>query len=175
MRLPKALALGLMLAACDEATVITHVDRMPHMVISDLWQMQDSRGIPVEIHGAPFARIPDRAIAEALRAPAAAGQGIQFYSAPVGAWQGGHAWRLVLHFQPQGGPNAQRDCQLTEEARTNKRPEGGFTVMASFCKEGEWQAHGFLKALTIEDGDLEAFANMMQALMAEIFREAKDI
>ncbi|MEM1159602.1 MAG: hypothetical protein AAGJ28_01595 [Pseudomonadota bacterium] len=174
MRIARALTLGLLVAACDEPTVISLVDRVPNMKVEDLWQMQDSRGIPVEIHGSPFNRISDREIAEALRAPAAAGDGIKFYSAPAGNWQGGHAWRLVLHFQPQGGPNSTYDCSLTEEARTNARPEGGFTVHATFCKEDLWQAHGYLQALKIEENDMEAFADMMQALLFEIFREAPD-
>ncbi|MEM7188417.1 MAG: hypothetical protein AAF439_02285 [Pseudomonadota bacterium] len=173
-RIAGLLALGLILTGCDEPTIISDVDKQPHMKIADFWQMQDTRGIPVEIHGSPFHRVADQALADALRPPAAAGDGIKFYSATPGSWQGGHAWRLVLHFQPQGGPNAPYDCKLVEEARTNERPEQGFTVHATFCKEDIWQAHGFMKALKIEDGNLAAFGDMMQALMAEIFRDPPD-
>ena len=35
-------ALGL--AACDETTTITHVDRLPDFVLSELWKIQDDRG-----------------------------------------------------------------------------------------------------------------------------------
>ena len=42
------------------------------------------------------------------------------------------------------------------------------------CRFAAWQAHGFLRALEIEDGDMDAFANMMRQLMLAIFHEQKD-
>ena len=150
----------LLVAACDEPTVITHVDKRSHMRLNDLWTIQDARGVPVEVHGAPFAHVSDRQIAEAIR--------------PPGSWQAGHPWRLVLHFNPQGAPNAQADCRRLAEARTNPAPAGRFTVNASFCNGPDWQARGFLQALEVEDGDLAAFADMMRQLMLAIFHEEKD-
>ena len=164
----------LLLAACDEPTVITHVDKRSHMRLNDLWTIQDARGVPVEVHGAPFAHVSDREIAEAIRPPGGSAQEVRFYATPPGSWQAGHPWRLVLHFNPQGAPNAQADCRRLAEARTNPAPAGRFTVNASFCNGPEWQARGFLQALEVEDGDLAAFAEMMRELMLAIFHEEKD-
>ena len=174
MRKALAVALALAPAACDEAeTVISHVGRRGDVVLDTLWTMQDSRGIPVEVHGSPFAHVSDRELVEALRPPAAASQ-VVFYPRPPGGWVTGHPTRLVLHFNQQGPPNAVADCQRGEEARTNPPPEDGFTVNASFCAGTDWLAHGYLEALAIEDGDVEAFGDAMAQLMLAMFREEKD-
>lgn len=170
------LALGLALAAfgCDEAeTVITHVDRRGGFTVDQLWTIQDPRGIPVEVHGSPFSHVSDRELVEALRPPAAASQ-VQFYPRPPGGWVGGHPSRLVLHFNPQGAPNAVADCQRGEEARTGRQPERGFTVNVSFCEGADWLAHGYLEALAVEDGDLRSFGDVMAQLMLAMFHEEKD-
>ena len=174
VRSPAVLLLAALLAGCDEPTVITHVGKLGHMRLNDLWTMQDARGLPVEIHGAPFAGISDRGVAEAIRPPGGSAQEVRFYAAPPGGWRGGHPWRLVLHFNPQGAPNAPADCRLAAEARTNPPPAGRFAVNATFCNGEQWQAHGFLQALEVEEGDMEAFADMMRQLMLAIFHEEKD-
>jgi hypothetical protein len=168
------LAAALLVAGCDDPTVITHVGKLPHMRMTDLWAMQDARGLPVEIHGAPFAHVSDRGIAEAIRAPGGSAQEVRFYAVPPGSWQGGNPWRLVLHFNAQGAPNARADCRLLAEARTNQPPPGRFTVNASFCNGPDWQAHGFLQALEIGDGDMAALSDMLGQLMLAIFHEEKD-
>ncbi|MEO1492734.1 MAG: hypothetical protein AAFV19_11330 [Pseudomonadota bacterium] len=174
MRLFRLVLPLVLLAGCDEPTIISHVDKLAHMSKDDLWTMQDGRGIPVEIHGSPFNRITDREVAEVLRPPGGASQEVRFYATPVGSWTGGHPWRIVLHFNPQGAPNSFSDCQLTREARTNARPEDGFTVNVSFCKDDQWQAHGYLQVLKIEDGDTDALGNTLQQVMLAIFREEPD-
>jgi hypothetical protein len=168
------LAAALLLGGCDDPTVITHVDKLSHMRMNDLWTMQDARGLPVEIHGAPFANVGDREIAGALRPPAGSAQEVRFHAVPPGSWQGGHPWRLVLHFNARGAPNARADCRLLAEAPTDPPPPGSFTVNASFCNGPDWQAHGFLRALEVEDGDMAAFADMMRQLMLAIFHEEKN-
>lgn len=164
----------LMLTACDDPTIISHVDRRPHMAMSDLWAMQDGRGIPVEIHGSPFRNVTDADLAGALRPPARAGQSTQFYARPVGSWQGGHAWRLVLHFNPRGGPNAYQDCRRSVEADTDEAPAESYSVNLSFCKDNDWQAHGYMRVLDAKAGELEPFSTHMQALMLAIFAENAD-
>jgi hypothetical protein len=164
----------LLLAGCDEPTIISHVGKMPHMRVEELWTMQTARGIPVEIHGSPFAHVSDREIAEAVRPPAGSAQEVTFYATPPGTWKDGHPWRLVLHFNPQGAPNAPQDCRRVSEARTNPPADGSFTVNAVFCNAERWQAHGYLQALEVEDGDLAAFSEMMRQLLQAIFREEKD-
>ena len=166
-----AVAAAILVSGCDDATVISHVDKMPNMKLDDLWTMQDGRGIPVEIHGQPFRTGSDLTLAEALRPPAGVAEGVKFYSAPVGTWKGGHAWRLVLHFNPRGGPNAYEDCKRDAEAVTNELPAEGYSVNVSFCKADEWQAHGFLKVLKGDGSDTQAYSDAMATLMSAIFQD----
>ncbi len=170
----RILALAALVGGCDDPTVISHVDRLDGVEIDDLWTMQDSRGIPVEIHGAPFAHTTDRDLAAALRPPVTSAGELTFYAAAVGSWKGGHPWRVVLHFNPQGPPNAHADCRLEAEARTARLPETGFTVNASICRGAEWQAHGYLSVAEIEGGDLDAFGQHMRSLMLAIFGVEQD-
>ena len=174
MRVLKALVLMLALGSCDEATVITHVDKLSHMQLDDLWAMQSEGGIPVEIHGNPFSGVDKAALAAALRAPAAADK-VRFRHVPIGEHTGNHGWRLVLHFNGLGPPNSQADCRLGAEAQTGPRPDEGFTVNLTFCKGTDWQAHGFLRSLKPRDGDLENFRDVMQQLMVVIFAENADV
>ena len=166
-----ALAMVLPLANCDEPTVISHVDRRPDITMDQLWVMQDSRGIPVEIHGRPFRVSTDQELAEAIRPPGSVAQGVKFYSAPVGSWKGGHGYRLVLHFNPNGAPNSSRDCQRDEEAETGDRPESGYSVNLTFCKEDAWQATAFLKVLKSEERDFEAYADAIGTTFLAIFQD----
>ena len=168
-----ALALCLALASCDEATVITHVDKLRHMTLKDLWTMQSEGGIPVEIHGNPFRSVDKPELAEAMRAPSAA-HAVRFRHLPFGHDPGNHGWRLVLHFNGLGPPNGPSDCKATGEIETDAPQVEGFTVNATFCKGSEWQARGFLKALKTRDGDLDAYRDAMQQLLSAIFAENAD-
>ena len=173
MRVLKALALVLALGSCDEATVITHVDKLSHMALDDLWTMQSDGAVPVEVHGNPFSSVDKAALASALRAPAAADK-VRFRHLPFGEHAGNHGWRLVLHFNGLGPPNSQADCRLSAEAETGPRPDEGFTVNATFCKGTDWQAHGFMRSLKTADGDLDSLRDTMQQLMLAIFAENAD-
>ena len=169
-----SLALALVLVACDDAeTLISHVDRRGGFGSRDLWAVQDARGIPVEVHGSPFRSVSDLEVVEALRPLGGAAQDVTYYPRPPGGWVEGHPWRLVLHFNPQGAPNAVEDCQRVAEARTDAATGGGFDVTASFCHGEEWQAQGYLQA-RLEEGDFEAFGDAMAQLMLAIFREEPD-
>ncbi|MEM9063622.1 MAG: hypothetical protein AAGD13_24455 [Pseudomonadota bacterium] len=162
---------ALALAGCDEPTVISDVDRLPHMTLKDLWTMQDGRGIPVEIHGKPYRVATHRDLADAIRPPDGSAQGVTFYATPVGSWTEGHAWRMVMHFNPSGPPNAYQDCKRDSEAVTAERPETGYSVNVSFCKEDEWQAHGYLQVLKSTEGDYESYTDAIATLLSAIFRE----
>lgn len=175
MRKPWALCALLALAACDEPTIITHVDRLKHMEQSDLIAMQDGRGIPVEFHGLPFRDGAPARLAAAMRPPSGSAQGVRFYAVEPGQGHGGHGWRLVLHFNPQGGtPNSVEDCRRSAVAGTAGVPVQGFSVNATFCQGDEWQAHGYMKVLEIADGDEDAFSRVMKQLFLAILPKNTD-
>lgn len=174
MRARDVLAVALLLAACDRATIISHVDRRGDFGADDLWTIQGPRGIPVEVHGAPFPHVTDREIVAALRPPGGSAQEVAFYTTPPGSWVHGRAWRLVLHFNPIGAPNSVKDCERVAEARTEPPTGGGFTLNATFCNGPDWAAQGYLQAPAIDDGDFEAFSDMIAQLMLAIFHEEKD-
>jgi len=174
-RVTRFCALGLvgLLAACDEPWIISHVDRLSHVSINDLWTAQGSDGIPVEIHGTPFKGASADRLAEVLRAPSAA-SGVTFISVPVGSYNRDHGWRMVMHFNPIGAPNSQVDCKRSTPAQTAPQPTEGYSVNVSFCDGSDWQAHGFMKVLSAEPGDLQTYAQRMQALFSEVFREEQN-
>ena len=173
LRQALVIAMLLPLAACDEEpATITLADRRSDLVADDLWKLQDARGIPVEIHGAPFRRVSDADLAGAMKVPAQIQQDISFYATPTGG--AGHAWRIVLHFNPQGPPNASRDCSFNQETPTNALPDRGFAMHFVICQRDDWKAHAFLEVRDIEDGDLAAFQRHIQNVISEIFREEKD-
>jgi len=176
MRLPILAALGLaaVLAACDDGTVITHVDKLPHMKETDLVTMQEGGAILVEIHGAPWKGATDDELAPALKPPAGGAQEVRFRAVPPGQWVQGRGHRLVLHFNPIGAPNSVHDCRATAELQTGAPKETGFTVNASFCTQDNWVAHGFLQATKTEAGDWGEYTRVMQNLFLAIFREEKD-
>ncbi|MFK7944086.1 MAG: hypothetical protein AB8B85_14395 [Paracoccaceae bacterium] len=173
----RAILLGLLLglSACDEPTIITHVDKLSHMEQSDLFVMQDANGIPVVFHGLPFRETSAETLASAMQPPSGSAQSVRFYASPPETQHGGHGWRLVLHFNPQGGiPNSQQDCRRTGAADTAGLPTQGFSVNATFCKGTEWQAHGFMKVLQIQNGDTKAFTRVMKQLLLAIFPKNTD-
>ena len=165
-----ALCALIALAGCGDAEPeITLVERKKQFVVDQLWTWKDSRGLPVEIHGTPFTRTSDHALATALLQPNRETGDLSFYAAPTGSWTRGHSSRLVLHFNPQGDPDPYNDCKLRSEASTNPRPETGLTVHVTFCRQDKWLAHANLVAPNIADGDLKAFGEIMQKLMLKIF------
>jgi hypothetical protein len=175
-RLLAALA-PLCFAACDDGTVISHVDKLPHMQIGDLVTMQEEGGLLIEIHGTPWPNVTDAELADHLRPPAGAAQEVKFRSVPPGQWvnNGGRGHRLVLHFNPTGAPNSAHDCMATAEIRTRApSADGGFTVNASFCTKDQWVAHGYLEAPKVPPGDWAEYTRVMQNLFLAIFRETKE-
>lgn len=170
---PRALIpLLCLLAACDEPTVITHVDKLSHMSQDDLRLMQGPDGIPVEMHGQPFRDATPEELAAALRPPASGPQEIRFHAVAPGTTAG---WRLVLHFNPKGNiPNAVHDCRLGAETETAGILPKGFSVNATFCKGADWQAHGFLRVLETGDTPTETLSRSLRQLFTAMFRKNTD-
>lgn len=164
------MALMGLLAACDDGTVITHVDKLVSIEIRDLVAMQQGGGIRTEIHGTPFAGVSAEDLAAALRPPARASQATRWRSVPVGSVD--HGYRMILHFNPDGPPNAFKDCRRTEPARTAAPQEVGFSVNMTFCKGDQWEAHGFLRARKTQGGDMQDYTRVMKTLMNNIFTAA---
>lgn len=167
-----AAALLALVAACDAPTVITHVFRLPNIRESDLVAMQGPGGIPVEIHGRPWAGADPAELAGAMTGPAGAAA-IRFKARPV-TGPTAHGARVVLHFTPVGAPSGPADCARTAEAATGTPPAKGFAVNMTFCRGAEVEAQGFLRALETEPGDYAAFSTAMRQLLLVVFREEKD-
>jgi hypothetical protein len=177
MRLFRLMPLALLaLAGCDdERTIITHTNRVVAISLSDLPALQQGGGVPVEIHGTPFAGVGADELASALKPPPGRSQSTRFRAIPPGhGGPGFHGDRMVLHFNAQGAPNGPQDCARTGEARTGAPRERGFTVMLTFCKGDKWQAMGFLEALDTAPGDIEAYRNAIQQLLLAIFADGTD-
>ncbi|MEM7506374.1 MAG: hypothetical protein AAF415_06485 [Pseudomonadota bacterium] len=160
----------LLLMACDDGTVISHVDKAASIELSDLVAMQVGGGIRTEIHGTPFERTTSDDLTRFLRPPSGASQATKWRDVPVGSVD--HGYRMVLHFNPSGPPNAFEDCRRKRPAITLPPMDVGFTVNMTFCKGEEWEAHGFLKATKTEARDFQDYTRVMRALMNNIFTSA---
>jgi len=170
----RILALALPIAACDDGTVITHVDKLSHVSAGDLVVMQEADGLRVEVHGIPWKGATDDELASRLKAPSGQAQEVRFTAVPPGQWVNGRGHRLVLHFNPNGPPNSQHDCRATAEMRTGVPTEVGFTVNATFCTQDQWIAHGYLQATKTEPGDWAEYTRVMEALFLNILAQPKD-
>ncbi|MEM9044628.1 MAG: hypothetical protein AAGC81_08015 [Pseudomonadota bacterium] len=158
------------LAACDEATVITHVDRDTSIDGSDLIAMQSGGGIPTVVLGKAFQGASSDELIAGLQPPAGGSQEIAWREiSPEGPR---HRTWMVLHFNPLGPPNPAADCRLTDEIPTGQPRSEGFEVTMSFCKDNRAEAHGHLKALKVQSGDFDAYSNVMRQLLNAIFAEA---
>lgn len=173
-RLPLAALLAGLLVACDDGTVISHVDKLSHVRAVDLVTMQEVDGLLVEVHGLPWKGATDAELAEALRPPAGSAQEVRFRAVPTGQWVNGRGHRMVLHFNPIGAPNSAHDCKATAELSTRPPAEEGFTVNLTFCTKDQWIAHGYLQATKVKAGDWQEYTRVMQALLTNIFREEKN-
>ena len=170
----RALTVSLLalLLACDDATVITHVFKLPNIRERDLFAMQTHGGIATEVHGLPFPGATPEAVAEAMQGPQGAAA-VRFRAQEIVGPEF-HGSRMVLHFNPLGAPNGPADCALTGPARTGEPTEKGFTVNMTFCRGQEVEAQGYLQAPEVAAGDHDAFARVMRQLLNVVFREEPD-
>ncbi|MEL6477696.1 MAG: hypothetical protein AAFR17_10250 [Pseudomonadota bacterium] len=159
-----------LLAACDDGTVISHVDKDHNIEAGDLVAMQQGGGIPTEVHGTPFQRASAEDLTRFLRPPAGGAQGIRWRAVKVGARP--HGYRMVLHFNPSGPPNAADDCKRFRPAITERPQEVGFTVNLSICNGERAEAHGFLQARKTQAGDYQDYTRVMRVLMNSILSKA---
>lgn len=165
------LVFAVLLAGCDDPTVITHVYRDPSIHENDLVAMQSHGGIPVEMHGVPWQGASKAELAEAMTGPAGAAR-IRFRAQDI-VGPSFHGSRMVLHFNPPV-PNGAADCALTSESTGGEPPDRGFAVNMTICRDTRVEAQGYLKALETSPGDVEAFARAMRQLLTVVFREEKD-
>ena len=157
-------ALASLLAACDDGTKITRVDRRGGFVRSWLVFAAEG-GLPVEMHGRPFPGVTDREVAARLRFPPGTLRGFRFRAM---APEETAARRLVLVFNRADAPNALRDCARLGPVPTSEPAEVGFTAQATFCTESHMMATGFLEARKTPADDPKAFTLAMQRLFREM-------
>ncbi|MEM7669956.1 MAG: hypothetical protein AAF317_12570, partial [Pseudomonadota bacterium] len=158
------------LAACDDGTVITHVDKDTSIELSDLVAMQSHGGIATEVHGTPFEGTASDELVNALRPPASAAQATRWRMVDIGSVD--HGPRMVLHFNPSGPPNSFADCRRTGPAETEPPRGVGFSVNMTFCRGTRAEAHGFLQSRKTANADFEDYRRVMKLLMRNIFSDA---
>ena len=157
-------------AGCDDATV-SGTERRTFLKAAGVLELQETSGLLVEVHGAPWpGAVPEQA-ASTLRMPDGGGKEVRFRFIAPGQWIVGDGQRLVLHFNPIGAPDSNADCQATEEFKTAPPPKTGFTVNATFCNKGEWLIHGFLKARVVAQDDWFGYTWVMRKLLGTLFPE----
>ncbi|HUS53190.1 MAG TPA: hypothetical protein VMY41_04190 [Thermohalobaculum sp.] len=157
-------------AACDDVSV-SGTERRTFLYSSDLLAMQEASGVLVEIHGAPWPGATPEQIASTLRMPDGSGQAVRFRDIAPGQWIIGDGDRLVLHFNPTGAPDSVADCRAKEAIVTEPPAKKGFTVNATFCKQGEWLSHAFLKARAVSQDDWLSYTFAMRELLGKMFPE----
>ena len=157
-------------AACDDVSV-SGTQRRTFLFAADLLAMQEASGVLVEIHGAPWPDATPEQIASTLRMPDGPAHAVRFRDIAPGQWVIGDSDRLVLHFNPTGEPDSIADCRAKEPMQTKPPQKSGFTVNASFCKQGEWLSHAFLKARSVEQDDWFGYTFAMQKLLGALFPE----
>lgn len=162
-----ALALAALVPACDDSG-IKQVERRSFMSANDLLALEQTSGVFVEIHGAPWEGATIEEIAGTLRMPQGPARGIRFRPIPPGQGFIGEGRRLVLHFNPVGSPNSDADCRATSPLETAPPPKGQFSVNVSFCKASEWQIRGFMR-VSADAGDWLAYYQSMERLLERMF------
>jgi hypothetical protein len=153
---------ALLAAGCDEPTVITRVDDLG---LSRSWIVSvGSGGLPVEVHGAPFAGVRREEVAARLQFPSGNLHDVRFRLVQPG--ETGN--RLVLVFNRTGAPDGYGDCLRTTEAATRESAGPGFDVTATFCTGERALATGFMEAPKARADDPDAFLRAMRLLLKTI-------
>ena len=165
----KRLVVGacLVLFACDDGTLITHVDNVKELDTGDLYLMQTDGGIPTEIHGQALDGLSNKEMLRRLRPPGGGAQAIRWREVAVGGSV--HGRRMVLHFNPSGPPNAAKDCRRPVEALTLQPQPVGFSVNLTICEGWQALAHGYLQSRNTSSAEPQDITRVMRALMLNIF------
>ncbi len=160
------------LAGCDEPqTIITHVDKRTTFTGNQVAVMGAGGALPVEIHGAPLEGMGPAEVIRLLKMPSGFSQATRFAAIAPGAEV---QFRIVLHFNPQGGPNAFTDCQRLAPARTDTPKAEGFSVNLTFCEDDRWLAHGFMQYPKGRADEPDLVARAFEQLLMAILREEAD-
>jgi hypothetical protein len=156
------------LMACDDVT-ISQQGRRAFLNAGDLAKMQEASGSLIEIHGAAWPGATPEELASTLRSPN--NPEVRFRAVRPGAWVVGSGKRIVLHFNPVGGPNSNADCLTTQELETKVPTGRGFTVNASFCRGTEWIVRAYMTVGSVETDDWLGYTLVMRKLLGNMFPE----
>lgn len=154
------------LSACDDGTIITHLDFSPKLDKSRI-TTNAAGGFPTEVHGAPFPGIEPFQVAEVLALPQSWPRDVRFKAVEPGSHTYHNPTRLVLVFNG-GVPDAAFHCQLKEPLKTAPPSGVGFNVHAVFCSGEESFASGFMRAPKARGEDATEFRKAMRQLLRAI-------
>lgn len=155
-----------LLSACDDGARVTRVDRMGSFSRSFLVSAAAGGGLPVIVHGAPFAGATPQEVVARLGFGPGVLHDVAFRLAEPGTRPTN---RLVLVFNRADAPDGFRDCRGETPRLAGPAPGGtGFSAQATFCMGDRLQATGVLEATKTRAGDPEGLARALRRLLREI-------
>jgi hypothetical protein len=158
--------LALIVSACDDGTRVNRVENSASA--NGFFVTAGAAGVPVEVHGRPFAAVTSaEAVARLKPAPGMA-QDITFRSVAPGALA--DDYRLLLVFNRRDVVDSIRDCRRSAEGQpipVDPAPDdaAGFTLTASICNARNRIATANLEATTTPADDPAEFQRVMQNLL----------
>lgn len=156
---------GLVVAACDDGTVITRVAQFPGYDIS----LITSRGVvPTAVHGLPLQGMTADGVVAALRMPGGYSQSVRFVPVAVDDAEAREGHRLVLVFNRTDSPDPHRDCRAAAPLPTRAPGEEGFTVTMTLCGRDRPFATAHMEARRTRADDTAGFSQVMVRLLQQL-------
>lgn len=167
VRLIIPLALILALTGCDDAG-IERVERRILFSAPELAERVGEDALIVEVHGLPWPEADLAEVVGTLRMPEGPARGMRFQAVPAGEGHIGSGFRLVLRFNPSDTWNQGDDCRATSPLPVNPPGTDGFTVIASYCKNLDWQIRAVAKT-GVDANDWLGYYQAMAKILGAMF------
>lgn len=157
--------LGLIVAACDDGTVITRVARFPGYDLS----LITARGtVPTVVHGTPLRGMTEGEVVASLRMPGGYPQGVRFVPVAADDADAFEGHRLVLVFNRSDAPDPHRDCRARRPLPTAAPGAEGFTLTMTLCGRDRPFATAHMEARRTRAGDAAGFGQVMVRLTQQL-------
>ena len=164
---PFLCCVAMVLAGCGDPR-ITQVQRRLMVMEQDLPKMSGRHHMLVEIHGSPWPGADRSEVAGTIRMPDGPSKNLRFVLVKPGESRLGGEDRLVLHFNPTGGPDSVKDCHARSELPSDPPSTSGFTVNVTVCRGDEWMLRAVMES-GANDKDWLAYYQAFQAVLGKMF------